>query len=1111
QRISAAISDALAKNGENEFLARQISLLPSAKFSTIDSFYLSLVRENYAALGLSPSFRIADTGEAELIERETMERLIDDCYDNPESKICGGPDGFANLVDILVGGGSDRGLCDTLLSLYKTVSSYPKGALALNEAAATIREYASLDFFDCPYGQRIKEHLENMISYFKTAYIAAMSAMETHAELAVTYYITFSEDFPKILNAEKTLNEGYIEGRAAIMDIDFPKIKTYRGEKNDFVLRVKRIRDDFKKAIKDTKAKYLFANFSEIRANMLTSAGVCAALGDLLAEYEKKLEAEKKRRNLCTFSDLSRYSLRLLVDEYGNDTPFAHEQKKLYDAIYIDEYQDVNAVQNRIFEAISTPRNRFMVGDIKQSIYSFRGAEPSIFSYLRHCYPDINNSEGSENATIFMSHNFRCNKEIIDFTNEVCNYLMPLISPDMHYSEEDALIYGKENKSDQKIPVTVAVVEKPPKGSDDEGKNTEAAFIADKIYELIHGGTKDDGSPITPDDIAILMRSPKTKADTFAAALNARGIPVYAATDENLLLKNEVEIVRNFISALDNPRRDISLAGALLSPLCHVDATYLASIRNSRSDCRLITTVRTHTSDNDENGHKLKAFVEKLESFRKMARFMNAGELIDAIYADMSIPSVLGGKSILRRANLEKFRQIAYAYSSSTGASLSSFLRYLRSIENSGTVITAAKAGEETRGAVRIMSVHKSKGLEFPVVFYANTHTPYNLSDKNASPLYTNAAGFGMRLRDESGFCSYDTMLRKSVALSKERADKEEELRMLYVALTRARERLFVTAMHSSPDKLFVDASFERACSSPYLALSKRCHLELILLALGSDNGDCYGYEIIPYKKLEATAEESHSKAIGISECIGETEELLAKRFSYVYPHMARTKIPAKFSISRLYPDIIDDEVLEISVGERPLPKAEIAPKFIRSEDSLGAKKGTATHLFMQFFDFDNAVKNGAEAELCRLVEKRFITEDDAKLVNLDEVKVFLSSKIFDRMRNAKKIFREQRFNLYLPAAEFTADNELKEELKEERILVQGVIDCFFYDDDGEIVLVDYKTDRVPKDKKAAEYKLKSAYSEQLGYYARAIEEICGKPPKSKLIFSLALGEAILI
>jgi len=473
---------------------------------------------------------------------------------------------------------------------------------------------------------------------------------------------------------------------------------------------------------------------------------------------------------------------------------------------------------------------------------------------------------------------------------------------------------------------------------------------------------------------------------------------------------------------------------------------------------------------------------------------------------------VLGGESQTRRANLEKFRQLAYSFSSAGGASLSAFLRYLRSIEDSGTVLTAAKPGEETRGAVRIMSVHKSKGLEFPVVFYANTHSPYNLSDKNASPLYTNAAGFGMKLRDGSGFCTYDTMLRKSVALAKERADKEEELRMLYVALTRAKELLYVTAMHPTPDKLFFNAGFENACRSPFLALSKKCHLELAMLALGNEESPFFKYEIIPYvERKDDILCVNEAEAEAHVELNAEKEELLRKRFSYVYPHTARTKIPAKFSISRLYPDILDDEVLDIAIGEKPLPKAAAAPRFIENEENLGAKKGTATHLFMQFFDFENATKSGVEAELKRLADNRFITEEDAALVNLEEVKSFLSSPLFAKMKNAEKIYREQRFNLHLPAAEFASDESLKEELKDESILVQGVIDCFFYDTDGEIVLVDYKTDRVPSDKKAAEIKLKEAYSRQLGYYARAIEEICGKLPKAKIIFSLALGEAIII
>lgn len=1113
RRISAAVSEAIAKNGENDRLANQISLLPSAKFSTIDSFYLSLVRSNYASLGLSPSFRIADTGEADLIEREIMEELIERCYDDADSKICGGVRGFADLVDTMVGSGSDEKLSDIMLSLYKTLSSYPRGSAAMYDTANNLTEYAGGDFFDCPYGERIKTHISDMFTHYKSAYRKAIDAMLCDQKLAVTYCITFEEDYSMILKVTTALDEGYASGRDAISDMCFSKLKTYRGDKTPQILYFKEMRDAFKKAVKDLKEKYLFSDGEIIKRNILISADVCRALGDFLTEYEKMLESEKKRKNLCTFSDLSRYSLKLLVDEDGNDTPFADEQKKLYDAVYIDEYQDVNAVQNRIFEAISTKTNRFMVGDIKQSIYAFRGAEPSIFSALRFDYPNIDDAKGSDCAAIFMSKNFRCNKEIIDFTNHICDRLMPMISPDMHYSKEDALVYGKTRKSDASYPVQVVITEKPPKDSPNEGRNTEADFISDEISRLLREETKDDGTRVTPDDIAILMRAPKAKADIFADALRARGIPVYAATDENLLLQNEVEIVRCFIDAVDNPRRDISLAGALLSPIGKLDCTFLASLRAKDKNCRLITAIKAFaTGESGEQKDKLCAFLEKLDGFRRMARFMNAGEFIDAVYTDMAIPAVLGGESRQRRANLEKFRQLAYSFSSSSGANLSAFLRYLGNIEKSTTVLTAAKAGGEANGAVRIMSVHKSKGLEFPVVFYANTHSSYNMTDKNASPLYTNSAGFGMRLRDESGFCTYDTMLRKSVSLAKERADKEEELRMLYVALTRAKERLYVTAMHSEPDGILAQSELESGFISPYLALSKKSHLELFLLALGNKEAPYVTYKTVPYiHKNEEAAEDTATEEKTSIVADEATVKLLEGRFSYKYPHLSRTKIPAKLSISRLYPDILDDAVFDTDIGDKPLPKAVVAPRFIESDENIAAKKGTATHLFMQFFDFEHAASHGVFAELERLEEKRFITKEDAALVNTDEVEMFLASELFMKMQKSDRLFREQRFNLHLPAAEFAADSTLKEELADETVLVQGVIDCFFYDDDGEIVLVDYKTDRLPSDRNAAIEKLLNSHSRQLSYYARAIEEICGKAPKSKLIFSLALGEAIIV
>ena len=1109
QRISAAISDAIAKDGASEHLANQIALLPSAKFSTIDSFYLSLVRSNYIALGLSPSFRMADAGEATLIERAVMEELINRCYDDESSTVCGGPRAFASLVDTLVGGKNDSRLGDTMLSLYQTLSSYPRGAAAMKDTADDLLKYAEVDFFSCPYGERIKTHVKEVFTHYKDAYKNAIDMMSCDEKLAKSYCITYADDFSQILKVTSSIESGYTALRDEIEKITFSKMKSYSGEKTPEASFFQKMRNEFKSCVADVKSKYLFADEQVIKENILISAKVCYALGNFLCEYERRLEAEKKRKNVCTFSDLSRYSLRLLVDEDGNDTPFADEQKKLYDAIYIDEYQDVNAVQNRIFEAISTGTNRFMVGDIKQSIYAFRGAESAIFSALRFEYPNIEEAKTSDCAAIFMSQNFRCNEEIIDFTNHICDKLMPLISPSMHYTADDSLVFGKKRESDEKHPVNVAIIANPKKDSPYYGIDAEAEYVADEIAKLLDGEKKDNGTEITPGDIAIILRSPRTHGDAFSNALRSRNIPVFAETEENLLSQNEVEIVRCFIDVIDNPLRDVSLAGALLSPLVGIDCSFLASIRAKKTDFRLITTIREYTGDKEKD--KLSAFLSRLYNFRKMARYMSAGELIDAVYADMAIPSVLGGKSKQKRANLEKFRQTAYSFSSSVGSNLSAFLRYLKNVEESSTALTAEKVNEDTNDAVHIISIHKSKGLEFPVVFFSRANSYYRTTDQSASPLYKNSIGFGMRLRDKSGFCTYDTMLRKSVALAKDRADKEEELRLLYVALTRARERMYVTATDSSPDATLEIANIEGKFISPYLAISKNSHLKLILLALCGEKTEFVKYSALHY--VPTLSDENTVEHTACEDCTAdeETVELLNARFSYSYPNSARTKIPAKLSISRLYPDILDDAVLGTSIDERPLPSVAEAPRFIKSEENLAAKKGTATHLFMQFFDFENAFQNGAEAELARLKDNRFITEEDASLVNLDEVKNFLSSPLFVRMRAATKIFREQRFNMLLPAEDFAVDKELKAALCGEEVLVQGVIDCFFYDSDGEIVLVDYKTDRLPKDRATAIEKLTSVHSRQLSYYARAIEQICGKAPKERIIFSLSLGEAIVL
>lgn len=1113
-KISKAVSEAIANDGENETLAKQFALLQSAKISTIDSFCLDMVRQNYMTLGLPPSFRMADEGESTLLAHETMNELINECYDNPESTLCGGANGFAKLVDLIIGAADDHSLADTLLSLYTKLSAFPKGASALYDCASDLREYSKHDFFDCPHGKRIEKHLLDVFEYYRRGYLYCIERIALDEKLSKAYANVFEEDLHNIFTVEKALKEGYTAGREAINAIVFNKLGTLRGDKSDDALFVKAFRDDFKETVKENISTYVSASGKNVAAALIKTADICEMLGDFLVEYEKRAENEKKRLGICDFSDLSRYALRLLVDKNGNDTPFALAQKELYDAVYIDEYQDVNAVQDRIFDAVSTKTNRFMVGDIKQSIYGFRGAEPAIFANLRNVYPPYEKDKEGDCATIFMSENFRCNKEVINFTNMIFDSVMPLISPDMNYKQSDSLVFKKKCEKESSTPVKVVIAESPSKNSQNYGENTEAHYIAREIRRLVNEETKDDGSPITYGDIAILMRSPKARVDTFSKVFRAYGIPVFTETNENLLNQSEVEIILCLLDVIDNPRRDISLTGALLSPLYNVSCDFLASVRRGVRDERLFTTLKKFAASDCESEEKnvIASFIKELSELRSMARFMNAGELIDELYSRRAIYARLSASSPLRRANLEKLRHVAYNFSGAVPRSLSEFLRYIKNVEqNAKNPIPAATVAEDSQNAITIRSIHKSKGLEFPVVFFSDTQKRYNTDDVKSAILYSGNLGFAMKLRDETGFGLYNPLLRKSLSLAIVNSLKEEQLRLMYVALTRARERLYVTAMTSKPRELIATAKGESNFVTKYSAEKQSSFLPLILLAAKGEESAVHTIEIVedgPLFNKETAVSNIEIDEVDVDE---EAVAALNARFDFHYEHTARTKIPAKLAISRLYPDILDDTVLSDTIEQKKLPRPMDAPRFIAaSADETAAKRGTATHLFMQFFDFENAAQNGAAAELARLVEKHFLTESDAALVNLDEVEMFLKSDLFAKMHSATTIYREQRFNLTLDACDFAKDEGLKAELSGETVLVQGVIDCFFYDQNGDIILVDYKTDRVSKnDRRAAEEKLRAAHSAQLSYYAKAVEEMCEMYPTKVLVYSLCLGDTV--
>ncbi|MBQ4150603.1 MAG: UvrD-helicase domain-containing protein [Clostridia bacterium] len=1112
-KISKAVSDAITSDPENELLAKQFALLPSAKISTIDSFFLNLVRSNYTALGISPDFRTADEGESVLLANEIMETLINECFENKDSKICGGPDGFANLVDTIVGSGDDRRLVDTFLSLYTKLSSFPKSAATMYDCENDLREYAKRDFFESPHGKRIEENISGFFEYYKKGYLHALSLIQSSVDLSSAYAEIYEDDFHNLLAAEKALKDGYEASKKVIESIEFRSLKgtKYKGEKNDDFNYVRALRDEYKGRLKTDVKNYLTADINDLTDSLITTADICHKIGDFLCEYERRAYIEKKRLGIYDFSDITHFALKLLVDEDGNDTPLALAQKKLYDAVYIDEYQDVNAVQDRVFEAVSTKTNRFLVGDIKQSIYGFRGADPSIFAHLRSSFPLYEKDSSDTSGVIYMSENFRCNKEVISFTNMIFDLVMPLVSPDMNYTKGDSLVFGKTCKKDERIPTNVILAEVPPKDSADDGENPEAHYIAKEICRLVKEETNDNGEPLTYSDIAILIRSPKGKMDIYANTLRAYGIPVFTETNENLLTQSEVEIILCLLDAIDNPRRDIPLTGALLSPLYNVDCDFLASLRKGVKNERVFSTLKKYLQSDasDENREKIERFVFELSEFRSMARFMSAGELIDEIYNRYAIYARLSASNKLRLANLAKFRDLAHSFSGATPHNLSEFLRYIKNIESSAKKGIPAATPAETGNAVSILSIHKSKGLEFPVVFVADTKKRYNFDDTIQPILYSSKAGFAMQLCDESGFGVYNPLLRKSIALAMCDNIKEEELRLLYVALTRAKERLYVTASVTNPTKTLQNARNNSTFASKYAVSKLNSYRDVILYAAKGESNEFLNISTVPYLPFDVEAPVV-VPVIDEENSVAKNTEILNERFDFEYPHKARTKIPAKLAISRLYPDILDDAVLPDAITQKKMPKAAEAPKFIAKSLDDSAKRGTATHLFMQFFDFENAAENGAAAELERLKEKRFISEEDAALVNLDEVDIFLASPLFAQMRNSKKLYREQRFNLNLKASDFAADEGLKQELSGETVLVQGVIDCFFYDENGDIILLDYKTDRVFKnDIEKSKEKLRETHLAQLKYYARAIEEICGKRPKKTLIFSLCLGDTV--
>lgn len=1123
-RIFSALGDALAADPTNKHLTEQLMKVGSAQISTIDSFYFDLIQSNISSLGITGAVRIADDTEYSVLSHQVMEELIDRSYEELSD--------FPAFVECFAGVRQLNTLPDIFLNIHQKLSSIPEGIEFLRQCSETAAEEQDLDFFATTYGEILRESTMDLLAHYYPILRSAVDFIFDNEEIAKKYGDSFSYDLEvcERLCTAVVSNNSYSLTRNILFEYSPIGLSAlpakYATEESK---HYKDKRGEFVEKLRGLAAKAFSKSPETISRAMGDTAHHIENLYRLLWNFEKAISEEKARLGILTFTDIRRLTLALLVDPDGNPTNIAKQYAEKYTDIFIDEYQDVDCVQDLIFSSISKPDNRFMVGDIKQSIYEFRGAEPLLFANYRETFPLYSSphAQDSDAVSIFMSNNFRCDKNIIDFTNLVCSRIFSAACESIGYTDDDDLKFSKitDNEDYVSPKVKIAIIQAPTgaqrKTSVGEElpatKETEAEYIAEEIQRLLKEGKKADGSPIIPGDIAVLFRA-KSISPYITEALRKRGILTSEADASKYFESPEVLLVLSLLHTIDNPERDTYLAGTLRSPLFGFDMDELLTIRLSADSSLSLFGALCQYADSFENelSAKCNDFIEALEIWQNDAKALPIDRFMRLLFDSerfLATGIVSQPNDDGNGGNLLLLYEYARGFESGSFKGLYQFLEYINAMIEKGQTFSSAETGTYP-DRVSLMTIHRSKGLEFPVCFVCGTTHSIRSKDISSTFVFDYHSGVALKISDKSGMARINTPMREAIISRLLTKQAEEEMRILYVALTRARERLYVTAATTKDiDKLLAAAQTKDIYFDRYSAINVcTSYLDWILVSCVNSNDPSFEFDIRSYDQLTNATSEAARAELDEGKMLPPTNDqalttMLKEKFSFVYPYASLSKVPSKLSVSRLYPDVLDenDSGLELFTEKKP---AAVPDYFVKGDckKALASDRGTATHLFMQFCDFKYARDNGASAELARLTEKRFIPPNIASLVYIEELERFLDSALAERILSAKNIIREQRFNVTLPADSFTSDPLLIAQMENEQLAVQGVIDLILIDENGDISLYDYKTDRLTDEELAddilATKKMNDRHGLQLSYYAMACEILFGKPCKNISVYS---------
>lgn len=1176
ERIGKAIENKILELPDDMNLQKQSTLIHGAHITTIHSFCLYVIRNHFNSIHLDPSFRVADETELTLMKADVLSDILEEYYEE-------GSEEFLKFIESFATGKTDAGIENIILKLFDFAMSYPWPKDWLLKLKDNFM-ISSLEEFHKASWMKALIHYLNTVCTDLVDKCSEMIRLCGRIDGPKAYLAAVSNDLERLLTLTKA--ENYSDFNVILSSYTFDRLsgKKEEGVSEETKNKVKALREDIKKTIQDMQKNYFFQSEEEMVKDMVHMNSPMAVLIDITLRFMEAFAKKKSEKNLVDFNDLEHFALNILVKKEGEEeipTPAADELAGHFIEVMVDEYQDSNMVQELILKSVSGERfqksNRFMVGDVKQSIYKFRLARPEIFMEKFHSYTLWNRDmtkEEEENSTslhIGLRQNFRSRKDVLSHINFIFKQIMTIKLGNIAYDENAFLYPGADydytlpevSKETEMLLVNTAMdspnteTETKEEEAEYSARELEAMAVARRMKELTdeHTGLM-IFDKITKSyrrarygDMVVLLRTVSGWAEVFLETFALEGIPAHTDTNSGYFATKEIRNVLDLLKVIDNPVQDIPFAGVLCSPMVDLAAEELACIRILKRKTSLYEAALEYTMVHEDMlAGKLQGFLKQLEEYRRLTIHLPIHELILKVLDDTKfyhyVMALPGGEQ--RKANLDMLVKRAIRFESTSYSGLFHFVRYIEKLHKYDVDFGEAAITAQDGNTVRIMSIHKSKGLEFPVVFVSGMGKSFNNQDARSKLLIHPDLGIGPDYMEYELRIKAPTLIKKVIQKELELDNLGEELRVLYVALTRAKEKLILTGGIKEPEKKVNKWSEVLEREEETLNLlslsSAKTYLDWIMPSLLRYKGA--GRFLSDYGIIQNKDNPLYDADVNFSIKILTCEELLKKewknqfvkkikedvfvkwddtiiynndireeiysRFSEKYPYQTETNIHTKLTVSELK-KLGQLEAEDFAVPVKGIVKAGSdypVPAFMQEgKKPSGAIKGSLTHLILEHLSFENVASKEELAEYIHtLIDSGKMTREEADSLDGEKILTFINSPIAMRMRKAEKeqkLFKERQFIMGVKAKEI--NHNLK---SEEMVLVQGIIDAYFEEEDS-LILVDYKTDSVTGDED--EQRLIKRYKIQMEYYQKALNRLTGKKVKESIIYSFALSKEIYL